>query len=131
VIRSGDVLHGGEDAALEVGPAGAEILVGGVEQSLQRRPHRLVPAHVTAEPLLERVAGILAPGSLGEIVRLLVPAAGDVVLEQAAHPRSLVEAREDGTTTSPCMAMGRLARIMAPRRLALPSRERFSPSTFS
>src|SRR4029453_1048270 len=91
-----DGLDGGEDAPLEIRPAGAEILVGGVKEGLQRRPHRLVAAHVPAEALLQRVARVLAPGALGEVVRLLVPAAGDVVLEQPAHPRPLVEAGEDG-----------------------------------
>ena len=38
----------------------------------------------------------LPPGALGEVVGLLVAAAGDVVLEEPAHARPLVEAREDG-----------------------------------
>src|SRR5437667_126062 len=39
---AGDQLHGGEDPAHEVGAAGAHVLVGGVEDRLERGPERLV-----------------------------------------------------------------------------------------
>src|SRR5438445_599167 len=37
-----DHLHGGKDAAHEVGAAGAHVLVGGVEERLERDPERVV-----------------------------------------------------------------------------------------
>src|SRR5439155_47872 len=58
---AGDQLHGGENAAHEVGAAGAHVLVGGVEERLERRPERLLARHVALPELLERVAGAAAP----------------------------------------------------------------------
>jgi hypothetical protein len=55
----------------------------------------LVAGHVALPELLQRVARVLRARALRVEVGLFVAAAGDVVLEQPAHARLLVEARED------------------------------------
>src|SRR5213595_1871021 len=92
---AGDQLHGGENAAHEVGAAGAHVLVGGVEERLERRPERLLARHVALPELLERVAGVAGAGALRVVVGLLVTATGDVVLEEPPDARLLVVTRED------------------------------------
>src|SRR5437660_6040655 len=92
---AGDRLHGGEDAAHEVGAAGAHVLVGGVEERLERGPERLLARHVALPELLERVAGVAGAGALRVVVGLLVTATGDVVLEEPPDARLLVVTRED------------------------------------
>src|SRR5437773_341079 len=92
---AGDQLHGGENAAHEVGAAGAHVLVGGVEERLERRPERLLARHVALPELLERVAGVAGAGALRVVVGLLVTATGDVVLEEPRDARLLVVTRED------------------------------------
>src|SRR3989475_4256631 len=92
---AGDQLHGGKDPAHEVGAAGAHVLVGGVEDRLERGPERLLARHVALPELLERVAGVVGAGPLRVVVGLLVAAAGDVVLEEPPDARFLVVARED------------------------------------
>src|SRR6058998_1144533 len=92
---AGDQLHGGEDPAHEVGAAGAHVLVGGVEDRLERGPERLLARHVALPELLERVAGVVGAGPLRVVVGLLVAAARDVVLEEPPDARFLVVARED------------------------------------
>src|SRR5260370_26726322 len=98
---SRDGLHRGQDAAQQVRTAGAEVLVGRVDQGLDRDLERLVSAHVALEPLLPRFARVLATGALREIVGLLVAPAGYVVLEEPSHSRSLVEASEDRDDDQP------------------------------
>src|SRR2546428_11898804 len=61
---AGDQLHGGEDPAHEVGAAGAHVLVGGVEDRLERGPERLLARHFALPELLERVAGVVGAGPL-------------------------------------------------------------------
>src|SRR5438034_2221396 len=90
-----DHLHGGKDAAHEVGAAGAHVLVGGVEERLERDPERVVARHVALPELLERVAGVVGAGALRVVVGLLVAATGDVVLEEPPDARLLVVAREN------------------------------------
>src|SRR5262249_6768262 len=93
--RSGDDPHPGVDAALEVGTPRAEFLAGATHEGLDAHPHRLVLRHLAPVALLEGVARVLAPGTLREVLRLLVATARDVVLEEPAYSRPLVEAGED------------------------------------
>src|SRR5262245_11120314 len=72
--RARDRLHRGQDAAQEVRSARAQILVRGVDERLHGDAQGLLARHVALEALLERVARVLAPGPLGEVVRLLVAA---------------------------------------------------------
>src|SRR5919201_1498766 len=80
--RPRDGTHGREDAAHQVGAAGADVLVCGIDEGLQGHPEGLVPAEVAPPELLQGVPRILGARALGVVVRLLVPSAGDVVLEE-------------------------------------------------
>src|SRR5262249_33824653 len=91
----GDGLHGGKDAAYQVGTARPDVLVGGVDERLERDAQRLVAAHLALPKLLQRIARVLRARALRVEVGLLVAAAGDVVLEQPSGAGLLVEAGED------------------------------------
>src|SRR5207244_2191924 len=71
------------------------FIIGGADARLERDAQRLVARHVALPELLERITRVLRARALGVEVGLLVAAAGDVVLEQPAQSRLLVEARED------------------------------------
>src|SRR5688572_7807745 len=86
-----DGLDGREDAPHEVGPAGPHVLVGRVDERLEGDAKRVLARHVTPPELLQRVAGVLRARALRVVVRFLVTAARDVVLEEPADPRLLVE----------------------------------------
>src|SRR5262249_17354050 len=93
--RPGDDLHPPHDVALQAGAPVPETLLGGVDERFHRPPPRLFAVHVALEALLQRVTRVLASRALREILGLLVPPAGDVVLEQAPDAGTLVEAGED------------------------------------
>src|SRR5512138_1507423 len=63
--RPRDGLHRGQDPAHQVRAAGPQVLVRRVDEGLDGDPERLVPAHVALEPLLQRVARVLAARALG------------------------------------------------------------------
>ena len=53
----------------QIGPAGADVLVGRVDERLQRDAQRLVAGHVALpKQLLERIARVLAARALGDVV---------------------------------------------------------------
>src|SRR5213083_1845479 len=89
-----DGLHGGKNSAHESGTAGPDVF-GGVDERLERDAQRLVAGHIALPELFQRVARVLRARALRVEVGLLVAAAGDVVLEQPAQARLLVEAGED------------------------------------
>src|SRR5438128_9255079 len=85
-----DGLDGGKDSAHQVGTAGPDVLVGGVDQRLERDAERLVARHVALPELLQRVARVLRARALRVAVGLLVAVARAVVLQEPAEARLLV-----------------------------------------
>src|SRR6266850_6030633 len=69
--RAGDGLHRREDSADQVGTAGADVLVGGVDERLEGDAQRLVATHVALPELLQRAARVLRARALRVEVRLL------------------------------------------------------------
>src|SRR2546422_8169925 len=76
-----DGFYGGKNSAHEIGTAGPDVFVGGVDERLERDAQRLVAGHIALPELFQRVARILRARALRVKVGLLVAADGDVVLE--------------------------------------------------
>ena len=95
------VFTDGRIPRIRSGPPVPRSSSASVDERLDGHEHRLFPRQVALEALLERVPRVLAPRALGEVVRLLVAATRDVVLEEPPRPRALVEAGEDGDDHEP------------------------------